>query len=104
MAGTNAVPNQRTRQVYAKGNQSLISDARWPVWAALMLWSDFGCNERNHYDVFRQRAYVPRMQRYGLYRLLALQVLTIKGRGQERKKIRGQESYLVPQLLVPFTP
>jgi phytoene synthase len=57
---------QRTRQVYAKaekGISRLSPDARWPVWAALMLYSQIlDVIERNQYDVFRQRAYVPRMQ------------------------------------------
>ncbi len=58
---------QRTRQVYAKaekGISNLSPDARWPVWAALMLYSQIlDVIERNQYDVFRQRAYVPSLQK-----------------------------------------
>jgi len=53
---------QRTRQVWRqKGISRLSPDAR-PVGGADALQSDFDVIERNHYDVFRQRAYVPRMQ------------------------------------------
>jgi len=46
-----------------KGNQSLISRCTLAsVGGADALQSDFDVIERNHYDVFRQRAYVPRMQ------------------------------------------
>jgi len=34
-----------------------LPDARWPVGGADALQSDFDVIERNHYDVFRQRAY-----------------------------------------------
>jgi len=44
-----------------KGISRLSPDARWPVGGADALQSDFDVIERNHYDVFRQRAYVPRM-------------------------------------------
>lgn len=58
---------QRTRQVYAKaekGISHLSPDARWPVWAAMMSYSQIlGRIERNQYDVFRQRAYVPQLQK-----------------------------------------
>ncbi len=43
-----------------KGVSALSRDARWPVWTALMLYSKILDEiERNHYDVFRHRAYVP---------------------------------------------
>ena len=58
---------QRTRQFYAtaeKGISHLTADARWPVWAALMLYSQIlDVIERNQYDVFQQRAYVPKVQK-----------------------------------------
>jgi phytoene synthase len=54
---------QRTREFYIqaeKGISYLSSDARWPVWAALMSYSQIlDVIERNQYEVFRQRAYVP---------------------------------------------
>ncbi len=54
---------QRTRQFYIKaekGIRSLSPDARWPVWSALMLYRQIlDVIERNKYDVFHQRAYVP---------------------------------------------
>ncbi len=58
---------QRTRQVYAKAEKGisyLSSDARLPVWAALMHYSQIlDVIERNQYDVFRQRAFVPKWQK-----------------------------------------
>ena len=53
----------RARQFFADAEQgvSLLSpDARFPVWAALMLYRGIleGI-EKNQYDVFNQRAYVP---------------------------------------------
>ncbi len=54
---------QRARQFYAqaeKGISILSQDARWPVWSALMLYSQIlNVIEQNHYDVFRRRAFVP---------------------------------------------
>ena len=54
---------QRARKVYASaesGISTLSPDARWPVWSALMLYRQIlDVIERNQYDVFRQRAYVP---------------------------------------------
>ena len=59
---------QRTRQVYAraeKGISKLSPDARLPVWAAQMLYSQIlDVIERNQYDVFRKRAYVPKLQKF----------------------------------------
>ena len=56
---------QRTREVYAKAEKGisyLAPDARLPVWAALILYSQILDRiERNQYDVFRQRAYVPNL-------------------------------------------
>lgn len=53
---------QRARKFFAqaeKGVSALNPDARWPVWSALMLYSQIlDVIERNQYDVFRQRAYV----------------------------------------------
>ena len=53
---------QRARKHFAmaeKGIGALISDARLPVWAALMQYQQIlDAIERNNYDVFRQRAYV----------------------------------------------
>jgi phytoene synthase len=53
---------QRARKFYAaaeRGITSLSQDARFPVWAALMLYSKIlDVIERNRYDVFRRRAYV----------------------------------------------
>lgn len=58
---------QRTRQVYAKAEKGisyLSPDARLPVWAALMHYSQIlDVIERNQYDVFRQRAFVPKLQK-----------------------------------------
>jgi phytoene synthase len=58
---------QRTRQFYAKaetGISYLSADARLPVWAALIHYSRIlKVIERNDYDVFNQRAYVPKLQK-----------------------------------------
>lgn len=58
---------KRTRQFYnkaEKGISYLSTDARLPVWAALMFYSRIlDVIERNQYDVFRQRAYVPGVQK-----------------------------------------
>lgn len=52
----------RARNYYAqaeKGVSALSLDARWPVWSALMLYSQIlDAIESNQYDVFGQRAYV----------------------------------------------
>ncbi len=60
---------QRTRQIYTKaekGISRLSADARWPVWAATMSYSRIlNSIERNQYDVFQQRAYVPQLQKLG---------------------------------------
>jgi 15-cis-phytoene synthase len=53
----------RARQCYAEaeaGISALSPDARFPVWAALMLYRGIlEVIERNGYDVFTKRAYVP---------------------------------------------
>jgi phytoene synthase len=58
---------QRTRQFYAKAEKGityLSADARWPIWVARMSYSQIMEQiERNQYDVFRQRAYVRRLQK-----------------------------------------
>ncbi len=52
----------RARRYYREaevGIQALESDARWPVWAASMLYQQIlDSIERNDYDVFNKRAYV----------------------------------------------
>ncbi|WP_390883206.1 15-cis-phytoene synthase CrtB [Kovacikia minuta] len=54
---------QRARKFFASaesGISRLDRDARFPVWAALMLYRGILDEiERNRYDVFRRRAYVP---------------------------------------------
>ncbi|NET05452.1 MAG: phytoene synthase [Symploca sp. SIO2B6] len=56
----------RARKYYAQAERSISAlsrDSRWPVWAALMLYKAIlNVIERNQYDVFTQRAYVPRTQ------------------------------------------
>jgi phytoene synthase len=58
---------QRARKYYAqaeKGISRLSEDARWPVWAAAMLYSQILNEiERNDYDVFRKRAYVSNLRK-----------------------------------------
>lgn len=53
---------QRARKFYTQaemGISALSTDARWPIWAALMLYRQIlDAIERNRYDVFRKRAYV----------------------------------------------
>ncbi|MBD1903968.1 phytoene synthase [Funiculus sociatus GB2-A5] len=54
---------QRARKFYReaeKGISYLSPEVRWPVWAALMLYSQIlDAIEKNDYDVFTKRAYVP---------------------------------------------
>ncbi len=54
---------QRARSYYdqaQKGIRELNKDARWPVWASLMLYEGIlDVIEENQYDIFTQRAYVP---------------------------------------------
>jgi phytoene synthase len=57
----------RARQFYTKAEKGityLAPDARWPVWAASMLYGQIlEVIERNNYDVFSQRAYVPQWKK-----------------------------------------
>jgi phytoene synthase len=59
---------KRARKFFAEAERgiSLLSpDARFPVWAALMLYRGIlDAIERNKYDVFRQRAYVPGWRKF----------------------------------------
>jgi phytoene synthase len=58
---------QRARQFYQEseaGIRLLTPDARWPVWSALMLYRKIlDVIEENNYDVFNQRAYVPKRRK-----------------------------------------
>jgi phytoene synthase len=55
---------QRARKFYRSAEQginALTRDARWPVWSALMLYQGIlDAIECNDYDVFSQRAFVPK--------------------------------------------
>ncbi|HEY9667657.1 MAG TPA: phytoene synthase [Coleofasciculaceae cyanobacterium] len=68
---------QRARKFFVeseRGIRALSPDARWPVWAALMLYQGIlDAIERNEYDVFSQRAFVPKPQK-----LLALPVAWLR--------------------------
>lgn len=54
---------QRAHNFYTQAEKAiglLCRDSRWPVWAATMLYKGIlDVIERNQYDVFHQRAYVP---------------------------------------------
>ncbi len=54
---------QRARKYYHQaesGIRALNADSRWPVWSALMLYQGIlDVIERNQYDVFTKRAFVP---------------------------------------------
>jgi len=58
---------RRTQEYYCqaeKGISYLAPDARWPVLASLMLYSQILLEiERNDYDVFKKRAYVPGLKK-----------------------------------------
>jgi 15-cis-phytoene synthase len=58
---------QRARKFYTRAENGiglLSPDARFPVWAALMLYRQIlEVIERNQYDVFHQRAYVPSLRK-----------------------------------------
>jgi phytoene synthase len=58
---------QRARHYYnqaERGICALTGDARWPVWAALMLYQGIlDVIEANQYDVFSKRAFVPTAQK-----------------------------------------
>lgn len=68
---------QRARDFFTEAERgvSLLSpDARFPVWAALMLYRGIlDVIEQNQYDVFRKRAYVP-----GWRKMLYLPVAKLK--------------------------
>ncbi|MBF2057256.1 MAG: phytoene synthase [Cyanobacterium sp. T60_A2020_053] len=53
----------RAKQYYQdaeRGIRSLNADGRWPVWSALMLYQGIlDVIEKNNYDVFNRRAFVP---------------------------------------------
>ncbi|MEB3224671.1 MAG: phytoene synthase [Synechococcus sp.] len=72
---------QRARHYYEiaeRGIRALHPDARWPVWSALMLYRGIlDIIEKNNYDVFGRRAYVPTVQKmfYLPIALLRSQVL-----------------------------
>ncbi len=57
----------RSRKFYTqaeKGIRCLSADSRLPVWAALMLYQGIlGAIEKNDYDVFTKRAYVPKVKK-----------------------------------------
>ncbi len=59
---------QRARKFFAESEQGisqLSPDARFPVWSALMLYRKIlEAIERNQYDVFRKRAYVPGWEKF----------------------------------------
>ncbi len=54
---------QRAREFYWQAEQgisALCRDARWPVWSSLILYRNIlEAIERNQYDVFSRRAFVP---------------------------------------------
>ncbi len=58
---------QRARKYYAmaeRGIGELSPDARWAVWAALMLYQGIlDVIERNQFDVFTKRAFVPKPEK-----------------------------------------
>ncbi|MGF1515524.1 MAG: 15-cis-phytoene synthase CrtB [Elainellaceae cyanobacterium] len=60
---------QRARKFYTEAESGicrLSPDARWPVWTALMLYRQILDEiERNRYDVFTRRAYVPSLRKLG---------------------------------------
>jgi phytoene synthase len=59
---------QRARKFFTqaeKGVGRLSPDARWPVWTALLLYRQIlNVIEKNQYDVFNTRAYVPKWQKF----------------------------------------
>ncbi len=59
---------ERAQGFYAqaeRGIRNLSRDSRWPVWTALMLYQGIlDVIERNQYDVFNQRAYVPKTEKF----------------------------------------
>jgi phytoene synthase len=59
---------ERARGFYTqaeRGIRQLSRDSRWPVWTALMLYQGIlDVIERNQYDVFNRRAYVPKAEKF----------------------------------------
>lgn len=59
---------RRARQFFMQAEQGvgrLSPDARWPVWTALLLYRQIlNVIEKNQYDVFNTRAYVPTWQKF----------------------------------------
>ncbi len=60
---------QRARGYYRQaesGIRALSPDARWTVWTALMLYQGIldAIVTRNQYDVFQQRAFVPKLAKF----------------------------------------
>ena len=72
---------QRARKFFAtaEGGIGLLSpDARFPVWAALMLYSKILDEiERNDYDVFRRRAYVPSVRKLACLPIARLRAMVL---------------------------
>ncbi|WP_072718396.1 15-cis-phytoene synthase CrtB [Planktothrix tepida] len=70
---------QRARKFYAeaeRGISILSEDIRWPVWAALVLYRQILDEiERNEYDVFSKRAYVPKWRK-----MMALPVALLRAK------------------------
>jgi 15-cis-phytoene synthase len=58
----------RARTFFAQaeaGVRALEKDARWPVWSALVLYRQIlDVIEKNNYDVFNKRAYVPKTKKF----------------------------------------
>lgn len=59
---------ERAREFYHQAEQGireLSRDSRWPVWTALMLYQGIlDVIERNQYDVFNRRAFVPKAEKF----------------------------------------
>jgi len=59
---------QRARDFYSyaeEGIRVLSRDAHWPVWTALMLYRQIlNVIECNQYDVFKRRAFVPKLRKF----------------------------------------
>ncbi|MBD2480519.1 MULTISPECIES: 15-cis-phytoene synthase CrtB [Planktothrix] len=70
---------QRARKFYAeaeKGISVLSEEIRWPVWTALVLYRQILDEiERNEYDVFSKRAYVPKWRK-----MMALPVALLRAK------------------------
>lgn len=58
---------ERAREYYKQAEKGIISlspDSRWPVWSALMLYQGIlDYIEKNQYDVFNRRAFVPKSRK-----------------------------------------